>query len=197
MNRCINQLESKDAATIAGLVDDKSEELEPRYDSDAPERRKFLFQLRLRPATCFKYMKAQILIAFVSSFSVAPMAFGQSYGGAQFQSTTQAPQQTTSVSQATTTTTTKNKTVYPAGVKGYLDTQMASSKDHRFHMTVNGKDLPLTPVRYHEEQRLGGGKTETAVDMKGVDGKVYEMEFVASGGVVSGGKIVKANGKPL
>ena len=33
MNRCINELESKDAATIAGLLDEKSEGIEARYDS--------------------------------------------------------------------------------------------------------------------------------------------------------------------
>ncbi len=36
-----------------------------------------------------------------------------------------------------------------------------------------------------------------AVDMQGVDGKVYEMNFVTSGGVVTGGKIVKVNGRAL
>jgi hypothetical protein len=141
-------------------------------------------------------MNTRILIAAVAGFSLTPMAFGQMYGGQQTQTSTQPQQQTTSGSQAMTTTTT-TKTVYPAGVKGYLDSQMANSKDKKFHMTVNGKDLPLTPVRYHEEQKLGGGKTQMAVDMKGVDGKIYEMNFVTSGGVVAAGKIVKVNGKPL
>ncbi len=36
---------------------------------------------------------------------------------------------------------------------------------------------PLTPVTFHDEQKLGGGKTQMAVDMKGVDGKSYEIEF--------------------
>ena len=140
-------------------------------------------------------MNIRILIVAVAGFSVAPMAFGQMYGGQNMQSSTQPPQQTANGSQQMTTTTTTKKTVFPAGVKGYLDSQMANSNDHRFHMTVNGKDLPLTPVRYHEEQKLGGGKTQMAVEMKGVDGKIYEMNFVTSGGVVAGGKIVKVNGK--
>ncbi len=122
------------------------------------------------------------------------MAFGQMYGGQQMQTATQPAQQTTSGSQKMTTTTT-TRTVFPTGVKGYLDSQMASSKDHRFHMSVNGKDLALTPVRFHDEQNLGGGKTQMAVDLKGVDGKSYEMNFVTSGGVVRDGRIVKINGK--
>jgi hypothetical protein len=141
-------------------------------------------------------MKTAILLSAVVTSFVSSVAFGQmgggygGYGGGQTQ-----PNQNREQSQMTTTTT--KKTVFPVGVKGYLDSQMANSKDHRFHMSVNGKDLPLTPVSYHAEQKLRGGKTETAVDMKGVDGKVYEMNFVTSGGVVTGGKIVKINGKAL
>jgi hypothetical protein len=141
-------------------------------------------------------MNTRILIVLVAAVSVAPTAFGQMYGGQQMQPRTQPPQQATSGSQQMTTTTT-TKTVQPVGVKGYLDNVIGNSKDHRFHMTVNGKDLPLTPVRYHEERKLGGGKTQMAVDMEGVDGKVYEMNFVTSGGVVTGGKIVKVNGRAL
>jgi hypothetical protein len=95
------------------------------------------------------------------------------------------------------TTRTTTKTVMPVGVKGYLDNVIGNSKDHKFHMTVNGKDLPLTPVEFHEEQKLGGGKSAMVVDMKGVAGKVYEIDFVTFGGVVSDGKIRKINGKAL
>ncbi len=94
---------------------------------------------------------------------------------------------------------TTTKTTVPVGVKGYLDNVIGNSKDHKFHMTVNGKDLPLTPVKFqfHEEQKLGAGKSAMAVDMKGVDGKVYEIDFVTSGGVVTDGKIRKINSKAL
>lgn len=110
------------------------------------------------------------------------------------QSATQPQQQPGSGSQKMTTTT-MTKTVLPVGVKGYLDNVMGNSKDHKFHMTVNGRDLPLTPVTYHEERKLGGGKTEMSVDMKGVDGKVYQVDFVTSNGQVTSGKITKINGK--
>jgi hypothetical protein len=103
------------------------------------------------------------------------------------------PTQNRQAPQMSTTT----KTTVPVGVKGYLDNVIGNSKDHKFHMTVNGKDLPLTPVKFHEEQKLGAGKSAMAVDMKGVDGKVYEIDFVTSGGVVTDGKIRKINGKAL
>ena len=83
----------------------------------------------------------------------------------------------------------------PVGVKGYLDSQIASSKDKKFHVTLNGKDVALTPLKFHEEKKLGGGKSSTAVDMKGADGKIYEIDFVSSGGRVTGASVGKVNGK--
>ena len=83
----------------------------------------------------------------------------------------------------------------PAGVKGYLDSQIANSKDKKFHVALNGKDLALTPLKFHEEKKLGGGKASTAVEMKGVDGKIYEIDFVSSGDQVSGASVGKVNGK--
>jgi len=94
-----------------------------------------------------------------------------------------------------TTTTTKTKTVYPQGVKGYLDSQMASSKDKKFHVALNGKELALTPVKFHQEQKLGGNKSAAAVDMKSADGKIYEIDFVTSNGQVTGASVGKVDGK--
>src|SRR5437762_10713590 len=37
--------------------------------------------------------------------------------------------------------------VPPPDVKAYLDRQVANSKDKKFHMTANGKDLALTPFQ--------------------------------------------------
>ena len=83
----------------------------------------------------------------------------------------------------------------PVGVKGYLDSQMVSSKDKKFHVSLNGKDLALTPVKFHEEKKLGAGKGSAAVDMKGADGKIYEIDFVTSGDQVTGASVSKVNGK--
>jgi len=130
-----------------------------------------------------------IIVAAIASFG-SQLAFGQmgGYGGGQ------PPRTTGGQSQQMQTTT---KTTVPVGVKGYLDNVIGNSKDHKFHMTVNGKDILLIPVKFHEEQKLGAGKSAMAVDMKGVDGKVYEIDFVTSGGVVTDGKIRKINGKAL
>ena len=93
------------------------------------------------------------------------------------------------------TTTTTTKTVMPVGVKGYLDSQLASSKDKKFHVALNGKDLALSPVKFHEEKKLGGNKSSAAVDMKGADGKIYEIDFVLTANQVTGASVGKVNGK--
>jgi hypothetical protein len=140
-------------------------------------------------------MKTRILIAAVVTSLGSHVAFAQmeGYGGRMTQS--QPPSSNADRTQQTTTST---KTVYPQGVKGYLDQQLASSKDKKFHVTLNsGKDLALTPIKIHEEKKIGGGKSSAAVDMKGADGKVYEIDFVLSGGVVTGANFGKVNGQKL
>lgn len=84
----------------------------------------------------------------------------------------------------------------PVGVKGYLDNQMANSKDKKFHVALNGRDLALTPIKFGAEKKLGGGKSSSAVEMKGADGKIYEIDFVLSGDQVTGAAVGKVNGKP-
>ena len=140
-------------------------------------------------------MNTRILVVAAVTSLIAPFAFGQGmYGSGYSQPQAQPPQSSASGQQKTTTTTTK-KTVMPQGVKGYLDSQMASSSDKKFHVSLNGKDLALTPVTFHAEKKIGGGKGAMAVDMKGADGKVYEIDFVTSGGQVTGAKVGKVNGK--
>jgi hypothetical protein len=87
-------------------------------------------------------------------------------------------------------TTTTTKKVMPVGVKGYLDEQLANSKDKKFHVSLNGKDVALTPIKIHE-----GSKSVTPVDMKSADGKIYEIDFTTSNGQVTGARISKVNGK--
>ncbi len=140
-------------------------------------------------------MNTRILVIAAATSLIAPFAFGQGmYGGGYSQPQSQPPQSSMGGQQKTTTTTTTKK-VMPVGVKGYLDEQIANSKDKKFHVALNGKDLALTPVNFHQEQKLGGGKGAMAVDMKGGDGKVYEIDFVTSGGQVTGAKVGKVNGK--
>ena len=138
-------------------------------------------------------MNTQILIAAVVTSSISPIAFGQMSGSYSQPQAQQPAQSSTDGQQKTTTTTTK--TTMPVGVKGYLDSQIASSKDKKFHVALNGKDLALTPVKFHEDQKLGGNKSSTAVDMKSADGIIYEIDFVSSGGQVTGASVGKVNGK--
>ncbi len=134
-----------------------------------------------------RIVRAAVIASFVTNGMFAQMG---GYGGGSSQSQ---PPRTSGQSQQTQTQTTK--TTSPQGVKGYLDSQMASSKDKKFHVTLNGKDLALTPIKIREEKKLGGGKSSTPVDMKGADGKVYEIDFVSSGGQVTGASVGKVNGK--
>jgi len=138
-------------------------------------------------------MKTRIVIAALAASFITPIAFGQGMGG--YSQPQSQPQQSSSGGQQKTSTTTTTKTTYPQGVKGYLDQQLATSKDKKFHVALNGKDLALSPVKFHEEKKLGGNKSSTAVDMKGADGKVYEIDFVSSGGQVTGASVGKVNGK--
>jgi hypothetical protein len=138
-------------------------------------------------------MNTRILMAAAVASFITPIAFGQGMSAGYSQPQSQPPPASTGGSQKSTTTTTK--TTYPQGVKGYLDQQLAMSKDKKFHVSLNGSDVALTPLKFHQEQKLGGVKTSTAVDMKGVDGKIYEIDFVTSNGQVTGAKVGKVNGK--
>ena len=138
-------------------------------------------------------MNIRILILALMTLTIASVAFGQMRGYSMPQS--QPPQQVTTSGQGKMTTTKTTKTVMPKGVKGYLDSQMAGSPDKKFHVALNGKDLALSPVKYHQEAKMGGGKAMTAVDMKGADGKSYEIDFVTNGDQVTGAKVGKVNGK--
>ena len=140
-------------------------------------------------------MKTRIVIAALAASFVTPIAFGQGMSGGYSQPQSQQPQQSSTSGQQKTTTSTTTKTTYPQGVKGYLDQQLATSKDKKFHVALNGKDLALSPVKFHEERKLGGNKSSAVVDMKSADGKIYEIDFVLSGNQVTGASVGKVNGK--
>ena len=136
-------------------------------------------------------MSARILITVIIASFITPIAFGE--GGTYVQPQTQPPPPSNAGQPKSTTTTTK--TTYPQGLKGYLDQQLATSKDKKFHVSLNGKDVALTPVTFHEEKKLGGNKTSEAVDMKAADGKIYQIDFALSGNQVSGASVGKVNGQ--
>ena len=135
-------------------------------------------------------MSTRILIAAITAWFISPTAFGQD--GARYSQPQSQPPPPLNTGQPRGTTTT-TKTTYPQGVKGYLAQQLATSKDKKFHVSLNGKDVALTPIDFHGEKKLSGSKSTEAVDMKSADGKIYEINFVLSGNQVAGASVGKFN----
>jgi hypothetical protein len=87
--------------------------------------------------------------------------------------------------------------VPPPDVKAYVDKQVGNSKDKKFHMTVNGKDLPLTPFHFWAARSTGFNTTSTHIDMRGDDGRVYDIEFATTGAQISSIRIHRINGEAV
>ena len=90
-----------------------------------------------------------------------------------------------------------------AGLKEFISGYAAKSADKKFHMPYNRKDLALDLIKVHDNRfsSLGGNKYFACVDMKGTDGKIYDIDFLMA---VQPGKLTvtqtsvhKINGKPL
>ena len=90
-----------------------------------------------------------------------------------------------------------------AGLKEFISGYSAKSADKKFHMPYNRKDLGLDFVKLHDDRfsSLGGNKYFACVDMKGADGRMYDIDFMM---VVQGDKLTvtetavhKINGKAL
>jgi len=141
-------------------------------------------------------MKTRIVIAALAASFITPIAFGQGMSGGYSQPQSQPPQSSTGGQQKTTTSTT-TKTTYPQGVKGYLDQQLATSKDKKFHFTVNGKDLALTPFHVWAQKSTGSNTTSTSIDMKSDDGRIYDIDFVTTGPQVTSIRIHRINGEAV
>jgi hypothetical protein len=89
------------------------------------------------------------------------------------------------------------------GLKRFISGYAAKSADKKFHMPYQRKNLALDLVRVHDDRfsSLGGDRYFACVDMKGADGKIYDVDFLM---VVQTGKLTvtetsvhKINGKPL
>jgi hypothetical protein len=89
------------------------------------------------------------------------------------------------------------------GLKRFISGSAAKSADKKFHVPYQRKNLALDLVRVHDDRfsSLGGDKYFACVDMKGADGKIYDIDFFM---VVQTGKLTvtdtsvhKINGKPL
>jgi hypothetical protein len=90
-----------------------------------------------------------------------------------------------------------------AGIKKNIDTKSKKSSDGKFHVKYEGQDLALDLIRVHDDRLsdLGGGKYFACVDMKGTDGKTYDIDFFLTGQPgkmkVTETSVHKIDGKPL
>ena len=90
-----------------------------------------------------------------------------------------------------------------SGLKEFISGYAAKSADKKFHMPYQRKDLALDLVRVHDDSfsSLGGNKYFACVDMKGNDGKIYDIDFFMTVQddklTVTETSVHKINGKPL
>src|SRR6266513_3356736 len=70
-----------------------------------------------------------------------------------------------------------------SGIKQYVDAASKKSSDKKFHVKHEGKDIALDSVKVHEDKMadLGGGKYVACTDMRGADGKSYDIDFFLNG----------------
>jgi hypothetical protein len=113
----------------------------------------------------------------------------------------QLPQTRTGASQATTMQASTSEV--SDGLKRFISGYAEKSPDKKFHMPYQRKDLALDFIKLHDDRfsSLGGNKYFACVDMKGTDGKMYDIDFFMN---VQSGKLTvtetavhKINGKPL
>jgi len=95
------------------------------------------------------------------------------------------------------------KTDISAGIKKHIASETKKSKDKKFHVKYEGKDLALDLIKVHDDRlsNLGGGKYFACVDMKATDGTTYDIDFFLAGSPgnmkVTETSVHKVNGKPL
>jgi len=158
-------------------------------------------------------MITRIIVATVATSFAASVAFGQmKYSHARAPSPTPAATESSAPAQRTSQAPTQSRPtatpaptqakptptpVPPPDVKAYVDRQVANSKDKKFHFTLNGKDLALTPFHVWTQKSTGSNTTSTCIDMKSDDGRIYDIDFVTTGPQVTGIKIHKINGESL
>ena len=90
-----------------------------------------------------------------------------------------------------------------AGIKQNIEAKSKKNTDSKFHVKYEGQDLALDLIRVHDDRLsdLGGGKYFACVDMKGTDGKTYDIDFFLTGQPgqmkVTETSVHKIDGKPL
>jgi hypothetical protein len=89
------------------------------------------------------------------------------------------------------------------GIKKHIASERKMATDKKFHVKYKSQDLALDLVKVHDDRlaNLGGGKYFACVDMKAVDGKIYDIDFFLTGSPgnmkVTETSVHKINGKPL
>ena len=90
-----------------------------------------------------------------------------------------------------------------AGIKQNIQVETKNSPDGKFHVKHEGQDLALDLIKVHDDrlQDLGEGKYFACVDMKGTDGKTYDIDFFLTGQPskmkVTETSVHKVDNKPL
>ena len=90
-----------------------------------------------------------------------------------------------------------------AGIKKNIQTESKKGSNGKFHVNYEGQDLSLDLIKVHDDrlQDLGDGKYFACVDMKGTDGKTYDIDFFLTGQPgkmkVTDTSVHKIDGKPL
>jgi hypothetical protein len=90
-----------------------------------------------------------------------------------------------------------------AGIKTNIETESKKNSDGKFHVKHEGQNLALDLIRVHDDRLsdLGGGKYFACVDMKGTEGKTYDIDFFLTGQPgkmkVTETSVHKIDGKPL
>jgi hypothetical protein len=90
-----------------------------------------------------------------------------------------------------------------AGIKQNIEAETKKGSDGKFHVKHEGQDLALDLIKVHDDrlQDLGGGKYFACVDMKAMDGKIYDIDFFLTGEPgkmkVTDTSVHKVDGKPL
>jgi hypothetical protein len=151
-------------------------------------------------------MSTRLLLVFVASlftFAASLLATGEHPSAPQQPQQQQLPQGKGTSSQSATQTMQASQTDLAAGLRKYIDGSTRKSADRKFHVRYGGRDLALDLVKVHDDRfaSLGANKYFACVDMKGTDGKVYDIDFfMAVRGRtlnVTETSVHKINGKPL
>src|SRR5881409_441003 len=149
-------------------------------------------------------MTARLSVQLLAGLLCAPVALlvAQEHPRPPQQSQSQQlPQTRTGAPQAAMTEATMSDA--SDGLKRFISGYAAKSADKKFHMPYQRKDLALDLIKVHDDRfsSLGGDKYFACVDMRGTDGKIYDVDFLMA---VQPGKLSvtetsvhKINGKPL